>query len=317
MTDLPDASGQGEVGGGRAALLVAFGELTTPSRLRARGLSLLALPALWMVVFLLLPLLVLVAMAFVQRGAYGELIWSPTLGNFRRLAGFGTFEWSADYLRILGRSAWMATITTILCIGAAYPLAFFVAARAPRSRYLWLTLVIIPFCTNLIIRTYAWMLILSGQLPPARLAQWLGLVPADTALYPGQLAVFLGMFTSSLPFAMLPLYTNVERLDWSIVEAAEDLYAGRVRTFMHGILPQTLPGLAAALILTFIPALGAFVVPDLLGGARTWLVGNLIQQQFGASRDWPFGAAIAIGLMLMSLAGLFFVKRRGWESGLA
>ena len=297
-------------------LLVAYGELTTPGRLRARGLALLGVPALWMVVFLLAPLVVLVAMAFAERSAYGEVVWNPTFRNLTRLAGFGTFEWTADYLRILGRSAVMATVTTVLCLAAAYPLAFFVAARAARSRYLWLALVIIPFCTNLIIRTYAWMLILSNQLPPARLAQWLGLVPPDTALYPGSFAVYLGMLTSSLPFAMLPIYTNVERLDWSIVEAASDLYAGRLRTFVHGILPQTLPGLVAALILTFIPALGAFVVPDLLGGARTWLVGNLIQQQFGAARDWPFGAAISLGLMAMSLAGLFFMKRRGWESEL-
>ena len=297
-------------------LIVAYGVLTTPGRNRLRGLALLGVPATWMLAFLLLPMLVLVAMAFVQRSADGEVVWSFSLLNFQRLAGFGTFAWTGDYLRILGRSAVMATITTALCVAAAYPLAFFVAARSARSRYLWLALVIIPFCTNLIIRTYAWMLILSNQLPPARLAQFLGLVPPDTALYPGIGAVYLGMVTSSLPFTMLPLYTNVERLDWSIVEAASDLYAGRVRTFFHGILPQTLPGLMAALILTFIPALGAFVVPDLLGGARTWLVGNLIQQQFGASRDWPFGAAISLGLMALSLAGLFFMKRRGWESEL-
>jgi spermidine/putrescine transport system permease protein len=119
------------------------------------------------------------------------------------------------------------------------------------------------------------------------------------------------MVSSFLPFAALPLYTSVERLDWSLVEAARDLYASRWREFRHAILPQTLPGLTVAVILTFIPAMGMFVVPDLLGGARTMLVGNVIQQQFGASRDWPFGAMISLGLMALTLAGLFLLRRYG------
>lgn len=291
-------------------LLIWYGQLTTRRRLRWRGLGFLAWAVVWLTVFLSLPLLVLVAMAFAERGPYGEVIWQLGFHNFKRLMGFGVLGWSADYLLILGRSVWVAFITTVLAVVLSYPLAFFIAGRPKRSRYLWLTLVIIPFCTNLVIRTYAWMLILAKGMPPARLAQWLGIIPEDTALYPSPFAVYLGMVSSFLPFAVLPLYTSVERLDWAIVEAAQDLYASRWRVFWHAILPQTLPGLLVATILTFIPAMGAFVVPDLLGGAKYMLVGNLIQQQFGASRDWPFGAAVSLGLMVLTLAGLFILRTR-------
>jgi spermidine/putrescine transport system permease protein len=294
-------------------LLIWYGELTSHRRLSLRGLAFLLSGLLWLTVFLMLPSLVLVAVGFAQRDAYGQIVWAFTLENFRRLAGFGILGWSADYLLILGRSVWVAALTTVFCLLLAYPLAFFIAARPPRTRYLWLALVIIPFCTNLVIRTYAWMLILAQQMPPARLAQSLGLIAPDAALYPSALAVYIGMVSSFLPFTVLPLYTNVERLDWSIVEAAQDLYASRIRIFLHGVVPQTLPGLVVATILTFIPAMGAFVVPDLLGGAKTMLAGNLIQQQFGPSRDWPFGAAVSLGLMVLTLIGLFALRRRGKE----
>jgi len=291
-------------------LLVWYGELTTARRLYWWGGIFLVISLLWLMLFLVLPSLVLVGVAFVERGEYGELVWRFSLDNFKRLAGFGILGWSADYLLILWRSIWVALVTTSISLILAYPLAFFIANRAPRTRYLWLALVIIPFCTNLVIRTYAWMLILAHQMPPARFAHWLGLIPADTALYPSELAVYIGMVSSFLPFTVLPLYTNIERLDWSIVEAAQDLYASKPRIFFHAILPQTLPGLVTAIILTFIPAMGAFIVPDLLGGAKTMLAGNLIQQQFGASRDWPFGAAVSFGLMLLTLAGLFLLRKK-------
>ncbi|MBI1783626.1 ABC transporter permease, partial [Candidatus Sumerlaeota bacterium] len=170
-------------------------------------------------------------------------------------------------------------------------------------------------CTNMVIRTYAWQLILSNQLWPARLAAHLGWIPEGTSLYPSAFAVYLGMIANSLPFAVLPLYTSVERMDWSLAEAARDLYAGRRRVFLHAILPQTLPGLTTAIILTFIPALGIFVIPDLLGGSKYMLVGNLIQQQFGSSRDWPFGAAVSLGLMALTLAGMFALGRWGGKEG--
>jgi spermidine/putrescine transport system permease protein len=141
----------------------------------------------------------------------------------------------------------------------------------------------------------------------------MGLIPEGAPLYPNAFAVYLGMVSMFLPFVTLPLYASVERLDWSLVEAAQDLYASRVRVFTQAILPQTMPGLSVGIILTFVPAMGMFVVPDLLGGAKYMLVGNLIQQQFGTSRDWPFGAAISMGLMALTMIGLQIYRRKGRE----
>ncbi len=295
--------------------LIWFGQLASKRALTLRGMFMVAGGVLWLLIFLALPTLVLMAVAFTERGPYGQIHWSFTTENLWRLLGWGTFGWSPETLRILGRSIMVAAITTTACVALSYPLAFFIAARPQRTRYLWLTLVIIPFCTNLVVRTYAWMLLLSAQFPLARLAQWLGLLEPGQALYPSQGAVYLGMITTLLPFTVLPIYTNVERLDWSIVEAATDLYASRFRVFWHAILPQTLPGLTVAIVLTFIPAMAMFVVPNLLGGAKYMLVGDLIQQQFNQSRDYPFGAALSLGLIVLTLIGLYLWRRSGSKAG--
>lgn len=292
-------------------VLVWYGELTTPGALSRRGLLFLLPAALWLMAFLVLPSLALVAVAFAERGTYGEVVWTFSLENLRRLLGYGLFGWSPDNLLILGRSVWVAFVTSLIAALLAYPLAFFIASRPPRTRYLWLTLVIIPFWTNLVIRTYAWQLLLSPDLPFARVAAVLGLAEPGAALYPGSFAVYVGMVSAFLPFMVLPLYSSVERIDSSLIEAARDLYASRARVFFQAILPQTLPGLTVGVILTFIPAMGMFVIPDLLGGAKYLLVGNLIQQQFGASRDWPFAAAISLGLMALTLVALRVYRRSG------
>jgi len=291
-------------------LLVWYGELTTRRNLTRRGLYFLGAGMLWLMVFLVLPGLVLIVVSFASRGAYGQLEWNFTVENYKRLAGFSLFGWTADYIVIVLRSVWVAFVTTAISVILSYPLAFFICARPERTRYLWLTMVIIPFWTNMVIRTYAWFLILAPELPLAKLASILGLIPAGNPLYPNAFAVYLGMVSMFLPFVALPLYSSVERLDWSLVEAAQDLYASKVRVFTQAIVPQTLPGLSVGVILTFVPAMGMFVVPDLLGGAKYMLVGNLIQQQFGASRDWPFGAAISMGLMVLTMISLQLYRRR-------
>jgi spermidine/putrescine transport system permease protein len=294
-------------------MITWYGELTSRKHLLKRGVLLLMPGMLWLMLFLVLPGLVLVVVSLVTRGAYGQLEWVFTLDNYKRLAGFSLFGWTADYLMILWRSVVVALVTTLISVILAYPLCFFIAGRPRRTRYVWLTLVIIPFWTNMVIRTYAWFLILSPQLPFARLAAVFGIIPDGAPLYPNAFAVYLGMVSMFLPFVALPLYASVERLDWQLVEAAQDLYASRIRVFRQAILPQTVPGLSAGIILTFIPAMGMFVVPDLLGGAKYMLVGNLIQQQFGPSRDWPFGAAISMGLMILTLIGLQIYRRKGKE----
>jgi len=294
-------------------LLVWYGELTTRRSLLERGALFLIPGMLWLVFFIVLPGLVLVGVSLATRGSYGQLEWQFTLESYKRLAGFSLFGWTADYLTILWRSVVVAFFTTLISVILSYPLCFFIAARPARSRYLWLTLVIIPFWTNMVIRTYAWFLILAPELPFARLAAYFGFIAEGAPLYPNAFAVYIGMVSMFLPFVALPLYASVERLDWTLVEAANDLYAGRTRVFTQAILPQTLPGLSVGIVLTFVPAMGMFVVPDLLGGAKYMLVGNLIQQQFGTSRDWPFGAAVSMALMVLTMVSLQLYRRRSKE----
>ncbi len=267
-------------------------------------------PAAWVVLFLLIPCMLLVALSFCRRADIrGEVIWTFALDNFRQLLGFRPDGWTGDYLRIIVRSVWIALVTTVISVLLAYPLAFYISSRKERTRYLLLGLVMVPFCTNLVIRLSAWTILFSNQFFLARFAAWIGLIGEDMPLYPGSFAVYVGMVSSFLPFAVLPIYTNVERMDWSIVEAATDLYAGRWRTFMHAILPQTIPGLTAAIILTFIPAMGTFIVSNILGGSKYMLVGNLIEHEFLGVGDLPFGAAISFVLIVLTIVSVFMLRR--------
>ena len=290
--------------------MIWYGELLSQKSLIKRGFLFLTPGMLWLIIFLVLPGLILIVVSFATRGSYGELVWEFSFENYKRLLGYGIFGWTPDYLLILLRSVIVAIVTTALSVLLSYPLCFFIAGKPERTRYLWLTIVIIPFWTNMVIRTYAWFLILAPEMPFARIAAFFKLISPGMPLYPSAFAVYLGMISMFLPFVALPLFSSVERLDWTLVEAAQDLYSSNVRIFMHAILPQTLPGLSVGVILTFVPAMGMFVVPDLLGGAKYMLVGNLIQQQFGTSRDWAFGAAISMGLMVLTMFSLYLYKRK-------
>ena len=287
-----------------------YGGIHRRRALRRLGALLSAPPLAWLMIFLALPCAGLVLLSLAERGDYGEVIWAFSLENYRRLLGHGLFGWSPDHLLILGRSLWVGLVTTILCVLLAYPLTFYIATRPPRRRVWLLTLLVVPLWTNVVVRTQAWLLILSPGLPPARLAAWLGLIAPGSALFPGSAAIYLGMVSIFLPFMALPLYASVERLDWELLEAARDLYAGRLAVFREAILPQTRPGLTVGIIVTFIPAMAMFVVTDLLGGGRYMIIGNLIQNQFSSGRDWPFGAALCLALMVMTLIGLMFFRRR-------
>ncbi len=287
-------------------IIVWYGEIISEKSLLKRGVAFIAPGILWLMLFLIIPSVLLAIASFAGRGEYGELVWEFGFENYKRLAGFSLFGWTGDYLIILWRSLITAFFITLLSVILSYPLAFFIASRSPKKRYIWLTILIIPFWTNMVIRTYAWFIILAPDLPFAKLAAFLKLIPNGSPLYPGAFAVYLGMISIFLPFVALPLYSSVEKLNWELVEAARDLYASKTRIFMQAILPQTLPGLSIGIILTFVPAIGTFVTPDMLGGAKYMLVGNLIANQFGASRDWAFGAAISMGLSLLTLGSLYF-----------
>lgn len=264
----------------------------------------------WLLLWLVGPLLVIAGVSLLSRGDYGELQLPLTLANYRRLLGFGELGFDPLYPQILLRSVGLAAVTTLCCALAGLPLAFFIARLPPRFKTLALTLVVIPFWTNLLIRTYAWQILLAPEGWVTRIARALGMVAAGEALYPGPCAVLGGMVCDFLPFLVLPLYASVEKIDWTLAEAAMDLGAGPAQVFRHALLPQIRPGLTAGLLLVFLPAVGQFVIPDLLGGAKVAMLGNLLQQQFGPSRDWPFGAAIALVALGLMLVGLWAYRRR-------
>ncbi|AKH18153.1 MULTISPECIES: ABC transporter permease [Deinococcus] len=256
---------------------------------------------LWLAVFLIVPALVMLGYSFLTRTDLAQVGAPWTLESWQRVFGYDALfqEWTGDNVRVLWRSVWVATLSTALCVLMGYPLAFYIARQDARRKNLLLLLLIIPFWTNFLIRVYAWILILR---------------PFD--LVPSLTATLLGMVYAFVPFFVLPVYSSVEKIDWRLLEAAEDLGAPPVRAFLSAVFPQTLPGLVAGILLTFIPALGTFVVSDILGGAKTALVGNLIQNQFGQAGDWPYGSALSFLLMGAVLLGLWAYARVAGQKGL-
>jgi spermidine/putrescine transport system permease protein len=297
-------------------LEAAGGELLTPRQLLVRAAATAGAGIVWIALFLVLPMLILFGYSFLTRDELGNAALPLTFDNYVRFAGWDVLGYDAAYLIIVGRTILVSIVTTIFCVLIAYPLAFFIAAHKPEVRDRLMIFVIVPSWVNLVIRTYAWMIMFNPSSPITQLAASLGIVGPNEGLYPSDFAVYLGMVNVFLPFIVLPLYSAVERIDWSQLEAAQDLYATKTQAFFQVLVPQTLPGLTAGIILTAIPALGMFVVPDLLGGAKVALIGNTIAQQFGASRDYPFGAAISFLVMGLTLLVLWLYARRVGEKGM-
>jgi len=258
----------------------------------------LLLPALlWMGLLFVVPLFIVLAVSFATRGTYGGIIWHFTLSNYIDLI-------HPLYGRILGQSLFFATMTTILCLLIGFPFAYYIARAPRRQQSVWLMLVLVPFWTNFLVRTYAWMLILRTEgLVNTFLLNW-GVIDQPVQLLYTPFAVLLGLVYGYLPFMILPLYVACERLDPMLIDAASDLYASRVAVFRRVILPLAKPGVIAGSILVFIPTVGAFITPDLLGGARTMMIGNLIQHEYLVVRDWPLGSAVSfvlIGVVIILL----------------
>jgi len=288
---------------------VHFGEPLPPGAHTFRASWLCGPSVLWMTLLLVLPLAFVIAMSFAQRGDAGEVEWRFTWDNYARLGGRGELGFDPVQPLIFARSLAVGLATAVLCLLAGLPVAFFIAGLPRHWKSLALTLVVIPFWTNLLIRTYGWQLLLAPEGWLTKTLTATGFLSAGTSLYPGWPAVMLAVVCDYLPFMVLPLYASVEKLDWSLSEAAADLGAGPVRNFWHAVLPQIRPGMMAGGILVFLPATGQFVIPDLLGGAKVALLGNAIQQQFGPSRDWPFGSAIAVAALAVMFLGLWLHTR--------
>lgn len=269
----------------------------------------------WITGLLILPSLVMLAYSFLTRYRFNRVGYPWTLDNYATFIGFTQLGYDPLYLVIFGRTLLLALGVTVLSVLIGYPLAFFIA-RSGRWRMLLLTLVIIPFWTNFLIRTYAWMLILASNGPVNSSLQFFGITDQPVALFPSWGAVFVGMVYAHVPFLILPVYASIEKIDWTQVEAAADLGADRVRAFWYVIVPQTLPGVIAGVLLVFVPALGNFITPDLLGGSKNVLIGNVIQQQFGPALNWPFGSAISFVVLGFVLIALYIYARAAGEKGM-
>jgi spermidine/putrescine transport system permease protein len=287
---------------------------------RARGqLAFLLTPVtLFLGVFFLGPLIIIAVYSVLTPGLYGGVEWDLYHWNFGRIFGWadGLIEvFEPVYLQILVRSLGLAALTVIACLILCYPVAFWIARLSPRARGIFLFLITLPFFASLIVRLYAWLLILkpSGLLGSAFNA--LGL-EAPEILYT-QTAVILGMVYIYIPFMFLPLFSSVDNLDRSLVEASGDLGARHWQTFLKVILPQTLPGIAGGSVIVFIPAVGNFIVPDVLGGAQGLMIGNMVEQQFLSSRNWPFGSALSMVIMAVVLIVLVLFTAKAGKAGAA
>jgi spermidine/putrescine transport system permease protein len=265
----------------------------------------LAPSAALLVATMLAPLAIVCVYSLLTRGAYGGVEPPFTLENYTRL-------WNTLYGAILWRSFWIAGVSTLLCLVLGFPLALFIA-RAGNRKNLYLSLVILPFWTSFLIRTYAWMFLLrdTGLINTALIGA--GLIHDPLPMLYNDGAVILGLVYGYLPFMVLPLYATLERLDPSLLEAAADLGARPFTALRHVTLPLSAPGIRAGAILVFVPCLGTYLTSDLLGGSKTILIGNLVQNQFTTARDWPFGAALSLALMALAMGLLLAARRRGEE----
>ncbi len=264
----------------------------------------MALPAYaYLIMFFIVPLVIVVVYSFATRNRFGGTDLSGwNLEAYRKLS-------NPIVRSILVRSVWLALITTVVCLVAAYPFAYFLATRKPAIRNILLVFVMIPFWSNFLVRTYAWRVLLGSGGPVSRLTDSLGM--GETRLLFTPSAVLIGLVYGYLPFMILPLYAAIERIDMGLVEAARDLYASSWQSFRRVLLPLSMPGVIAGSILTFVPSLGAFVTPEILGGAKTTLLGSYIVTQFLTARNWPFGAALSTVLMVVMLGFTIIYFRKG------
>ncbi len=274
--------------------------------------NLLLLPtSVWFVILLIIPTLLVVAYSVGQRGlivpvkfSWGNLVWS----NYRTAL-------NPRFLPIFWRSIWYAAVSTILCVLIGFPLAYWIARFGGRLRNVYLVLVIIPFLTSYLIRMYAWQFILQRDGLLNRVLGDIGL-GGNHIFLNTNFAVILGLTYGFLPFMILPLYASIERMDKSLVEASYDLGHGKTSTLFRVIIPTVSPGLIAGVLLVFIPAVGDFVTPELLGGVKTQMIGNTIYDQFTSGNNWPLGSAMSVLLMALILIGVFVYVRRVGDDAL-
>ena len=261
---------------------------------------------LYITLFMAVPVALVLVYSFFQRGRFGGIVWEFTLENYARAV-------EPVYLHVLSNSLVIAGTTTVIALVLGYPTAYAITRLPPRWRTIALVLVVLPFWTNFLIRTYAWIVLFNSEGPVNSALTDLGIISAPIGILYTPGAVIVGLVYAYLPLVVLPVYASIERLDPQVQEAASNLGASRLRVFWDVTLPLTLPGVMIGAIFVFVPSLGNFIVPELLGGGKTVMVGNLIRDQFLEARDWPFGAVLAlcvIGLLVVLFAIQAAISRR-------
>jgi spermidine/putrescine transport system permease protein len=279
---------------------------------------LLAPVTLFLGVFFLLPLTIIAVFSFLTPGLYGGVEWDFYHWNYSRIFGWadGIIEiFEPIYLQILFRSLSFAALTVILTLILCYPVAFWVSRLSERWRLVFLFLITLPFFCSLIVRLYAWLLILKPTGVLNTVLMSLGIISEPLEILYTPAAVVLGMVYVMVPFMFLPLFAAVDNLDSAQTEASLDLGANRFQTFVKVMLPQTLPGIMGGAVIVFIPSVGNFIVPDVLGGAKGLMIGNLVEQQFLSSRNWPFGSALSMIIMAVVLTVLMVSVTRARKAG--
>lgn len=277
--------------------------------------------ALWILLFFNLPILIVLFISFVERGRAGGIKLPPvyTLDNYVQLFNACISQFAGPdcnpllYMGIFAHSIRIALVVTFWCILLGYPLAYFISKQKPLWRDGLMILVIIPFWTNFLVRTYALKQVLATEGLLNTFLMNLQVIEQPLDLLFNEFAVVVGLIYGYLPFAVLPMYASIEKFDYSLMEAAADLGASPRRAFLRVMLPMTLPGVVAALVLVFVPVVGAFITPDIMGGGKIEMIGTLINRQFGVSRNWPFGSALSLVLMSLVLIGVIAYFRSSPE----
>ena len=260
------------------------------------------------------PLLIVLVYSFLTPGDYGNVVWRFSIDAWINVVAQkdifdDTWQWADAHLRIFWRSIELSLLTTALTLVLGVPTAYFIATRSAKTREIWLFLITIPFWTNLLIRTIAVMELIRNEGMINNLLIGAGIIDRPIQMMFTDFAIAFGMTYVYLPLMVLPVYASIEKLDFRLVEAGYDLYASRWRMFRRIILPLVKPGIIAGSILVFIPSLGAYVTPRVLGGGKNLMLGNLIELQFGQGRNWPLGAALAIALMAIVMVALLYYVR--------
>ena len=287
-----------------------------------RGRWLLSTPALLIIFFAAVgPLFVMLLYSFLAKGDYGDVkLWQFSTEGwfnvfFQRDIFDDTLTVNDAHVTIFWRSVKLSLATTLITLVIGFPTAYFIATRPERSREIWLFLITIPFWTNLLIRTYAMQEVIRNEGVINSVLLWLGVIDRPIQMIYTDMGILFGMAYVYLPLMVLPLYASMDRLDFRLVEAGYDLYATRFKVLWRIIIPLVKPGIVAGSILVFIPSLGAYVTPRVLGGGKNMMLGNLIELQFGQGRNWPLGAAISITLMAIVMVALLFYVRAASKSG--